>query len=97
VYSLRALETHEIGLLLKRALGIPDRGLGHLGLKIADELVDEIAVDSSGDARSALNTLEIAAGLARDGVIDGQVLAHLETFTDFTAFLSCLAPEVESE
>jgi putative ATPase len=75
VYSLRALETHEIGLLLKRALGIPDRGLGHLGLKIADELVDEIAVDSSGDARSALNTLEIAAGLARDGVIDGQVLA----------------------
>lgn len=75
VYSLRALDTHEIGLLLKRALEIPDRGLGHLGLKIADELVDEIAINSSGDARSALNTLEIAAGLARDGVVDPQVLA----------------------
>jgi len=75
VYSLRALDNYEIGLLLKRALGIPDRGLGHLGLRIADELVDEIAVDSSGDARSALNTLEIAAGLAHDGVIDRQVLA----------------------
>jgi len=75
VYSLRALDNYEIGLLLKRALGIPDRGLGHLGLRIADELVDEIAVDSSGDARSALNTLEIAAGLSHDGVIDRQVLA----------------------
>ncbi len=75
VYSLRALEPAEIALLLRRALTTPERGLGHLGLKIADELVDEIAVDSSGDARSALNTLEIAAGLARDGVIDQQALA----------------------
>jgi putative ATPase len=75
VYSLRALETAEIALLLRRALATPERGLGHLGLKIADELVDEIAVDSSGDARSALNTLEIAAGLAHDGVIDQQALA----------------------
>jgi putative ATPase len=75
VYSLRALETSEIVLLLKRALSTPERGLGHLGLKIANELVDEIAVDSNGDARSALNTLEIAAGLARDGVIDQQALA----------------------
>lgn len=75
VYSLRALEIAEIALLLRRALTTPERGLGHLGLKIADDLVDEIAVDSSGDARSALNTLEIAAGLARDGVIDQQALA----------------------
>ena len=75
VYSLRALETPEIVILLKRALETPERGIGHLGLKIADELVDEIAVDSSGDARSALNTLEIAAGLAREGVIDQQAVA----------------------
>ena len=75
VYSLRALETAEIALLLRRALTTPDRGLGHLELKVSDELVDEIAVDSSGDARSALNTLEIAAGLAREGVIDRQALA----------------------
>ncbi|HEY7305137.1 MAG TPA: replication-associated recombination protein A [Bryobacteraceae bacterium] len=75
VYSLRALEIHEIVLLLKRALETPDRGLGHLALKIGDELVDEIAIDSSGDARAALNTLEIAAGLARRGLIDRDVLA----------------------
>jgi putative ATPase len=75
VYALRALETPEVVLLLKRALTTAERGLGHLGLKIADELVDEIAVDSSGDARSALNTLEIAAGLAQGGIIDQQALA----------------------
>ncbi len=72
VYSLRALEPSEVIGLLKRALRIPDRGLGHLNLKISDELLDEIAVASSGDARAALNTLEIAAELAHGGVVDQQ-------------------------
>src|SRR5437764_8094912 len=75
VYSLRALETLEIVTLLKRALNTPARGLGHLGLTIADELLNEIAVASSGDARAALNTLEIAAGLAHEGVIDRDAVA----------------------
>jgi putative ATPase len=75
VYSLRALETPEVVTLLKRALNIPERGLGHLGLTIADGLLDEIAVASSGDARAALNTLEIAAGLADQGVITDQAVA----------------------
>jgi putative ATPase len=75
VYSLRALEKGEVATLLKRALEIPGRGLGHLGLKIQDELLDEIAIASSGDARAALNTLEIAAELAKDGSIDQQAVA----------------------
>jgi putative ATPase len=75
VYSLRALQTSEIVTLLKRSLETPIRGLGHLALKIADELLDEIAVASSGDARAALNTLEIAADLAHEGAIDQQAVA----------------------
>jgi putative ATPase len=75
VYSLRALETSEVVTLLKRALATPGRGLGHLGLTIADELLDEIAIGSSGDARAALNTLEIAADLAHGGVIERQAVA----------------------
>jgi putative ATPase len=62
-------------MLLKRALQTPERGLGHLELKISDELLDEIAVSSSGDARAALNTLEIAAALAQDGEIGRQAVA----------------------
>jgi len=70
VYSLKALETREVVLLLKRALETPWRGLGHLGLTISDELLEQIAVGSSGDARAALNTLEIASELAKGGLVD---------------------------
>jgi putative ATPase len=75
VYALRALETAEVVTLLKRALYLPMRGIGHLRLKISDELLDEIAIASSGDARAALNTLEIAAELAQDGTIERQAVA----------------------
>jgi putative ATPase len=75
VYTLRALQTEEIVTLLRRAVETPIRGLGHLALKVPDESLDEIAVASSGDARAALNTLEIAAELAREGVIDRQAVA----------------------
>ncbi len=75
VYSLRALETSEVVTLLKRALETPGRGLGHLGLKITDELLNEIAVASSGDARAALNTVELAAESAQEGVLDEHAIA----------------------
>jgi putative ATPase len=75
VYTLRALDTSEVVVLLKRALDAPHRGLGHLGLKVSEELLDEIAVASSGDARVALNTLELAAASAKDGTIDRQTVA----------------------
>ena len=75
VYPLRALETSEVVTLLKRALDIPGRGLGDLELTISDELLEEIAVAASGDARVALNTLEVAAELAEKGVIEQQAVA----------------------
>ncbi|MBV8552280.1 MAG: replication-associated recombination protein A [Acidobacteriaceae bacterium] len=75
VYTLRALETVEIVGILRRTLETPVRGLGQRGLKISSELLDEIAVGSSGDARTALNTLEIAAELAKNGEIDQQSVA----------------------
>ncbi len=75
VYSLQALTTDNIVVLLQRALALPHRGLGHLHLQISDDLLEEIAVGSSGDARSGLNTLELAAALARDGVIDREAVA----------------------
>ena len=75
VYPLRALETSDVVVLLKRALADSKHGLGHLHLAVADELLEQIAVASSGDARAALHTLEIAAEAAADGVIDRQILA----------------------
>lgn len=75
VYSLRALETSEIVTLLERALDMPYRGLGDLNLKVSRELLEEIAVASSGDARAALNTLEITAELAQDGTVTPQAVS----------------------
>ena len=70
VYSLHALSTEEIVILLTRALQTEGRGLGHLHLQISDELLEQIAISSSGDARSALNTLELAAAMAQGSEID---------------------------
>jgi putative ATPase len=61
VYALRALSVPEIVTLLKRALRDRERGLGNLELEACDELLEQIAIHSGGDARAAYNTLESAA------------------------------------
>lgn len=64
VYTLRALEQEEIMALLDRALTDSKRGLGGAGLEAGEGALEAIASYSSGDARNALNALEVAAGLA---------------------------------
>jgi putative ATPase len=63
VYTLRALEQPEIIELLKRALNDTERGLGVLSLSADEGTLETIASYSSGDARNALNALEVAAKL----------------------------------
>lgn len=64
VYVLQALTQDQVTTLLKRALHDPDRGLGSTGLAITTDATALIASFSSGDARSALNALEVSAALA---------------------------------
>jgi putative ATPase len=64
VYTLRALEQPDIVALLQRALTDSERGLGAMNLSIDDVALEAIASYSSGDARYALNALEVAAKLA---------------------------------
>jgi putative ATPase len=63
VYTLRALEQPEIIALLQRALTDSARGLGALSLSAEEGTLETIASYSSGDARNALNALEVAAKL----------------------------------
>jgi putative ATPase len=65
VYVLKPLTEDQIVLLLRRALADEERGLGKLKLQASNEVLAKIAAYSSGDARSAYNVLEVAAGLAR--------------------------------
>jgi putative ATPase len=64
VYQLRGLTPEEIVGLLQRALDDPTRGLGARRLAIAPELLEQIAIHSNGDARSAYNLLELVAAAA---------------------------------
>jgi putative ATPase len=54
VYALRGLTVPEIVTLLSRALPV-------VGLSASDDLLEQIAIYSNGDARQAYNTLEAAA------------------------------------
>src|SRR5579859_7928475 len=64
VYTLQALSEAQIIALLERALGDEVRGLGASGVSAEAEAMATIASYASGDARNALNALDVAAGLA---------------------------------
>ena len=64
VLTLQQLEADAVRRLLIQAMTDCQRGLGDLSLSATDEALDFLAAQAGGDARSALNTLEVAAGLA---------------------------------
>jgi len=70
VYVLKSLDAKSLESLLRRALADVERGLGSMQLQIDDEAVALLASAADGDARRALNMLEIAADLAEGGRID---------------------------
>ncbi len=77
VYVLKPLTEDEIVVLLKRALADEERGLGKLKVQASEEALAKIAAYSSGDARSAYNVLEIAAGLAEKGEITAELVQEV--------------------
>lgn len=59
VFVLQALTENDLARLIKTALKSP-KGLGYLNVEITDPMIDMIAGFADGDARTALNTLEMA-------------------------------------
>jgi putative ATPase len=64
VYTLVALTEEQVVGLLQRALADAENGLGASGAEADDEALATIASYSSGDARNALNALEVSSKLA---------------------------------
>jgi putative ATPase len=64
VYRLEKLSAAHIVTVLERALGDEERGLGAMRVEIPRELLAALAARSQGDARAALNALELAAKAA---------------------------------
>lgn len=67
VYVLEPIDAAEIEKLVREALSDEDRGLGSLKISADDEAIRFISESAAGDARRALNTLEIAADLVSRG------------------------------
>jgi len=67
VLVMNPLTDDDIATLIRRALGDRERGLGDLKLNLADEALSELIRLANGDARQALSTLEVAAGLTHQG------------------------------
>lgn len=74
VYVLKSLEESHIITLMKRALADSDRGLGTRNLAFSDDALRKLASVVDGDARRALNYLEIAADLSPDGTLTDLLL-----------------------
>lgn len=60
VFELHGLDDDAIIRLLRRALAHPDRGLPETEVRVDDDALAHIALYSEGDARRALNALEVA-------------------------------------
>jgi putative ATPase len=64
VFVLRGLTPEEVERILRRALTDADRGLGGQPISIDDAALSTIAVHANGDARVALNLLELSVAAA---------------------------------
>lgn len=60
VFILKKLEIYDVVKLLQHALFDKDRGLGNFQIELDMEVLELLADLSQGDARSALNALELA-------------------------------------
>jgi putative ATPase len=72
IFELQPLTEEELLELMRRALADAERGLGHLAIQADEAALRHLAKVADGDARKALNSLEIAALTtlpAGDGVI----------------------------
>jgi putative ATPase len=61
VYTLSRLSVDDLKLIVDRAIADEKRGLGSLNIDIEPDAVDFLAHTADGDARIALNALEVAA------------------------------------
>ncbi|WP_323814321.1 replication-associated recombination protein A [Cellvibrio sp. NN19] len=81
VYVLRGLQPEQLRDVLQQALDDKVRGLGEQDIRIDDDTLMTLAQAADGDARKALNLLEISADLAEDEgdykVINEQVIAEV--------------------
>jgi putative ATPase len=76
LFLFQSLSSEDLVSLLQQALSDSERGLGKLKLKVDSGAIEYLAEKANGDARSALNALELAALVGREE--DGEIIVSLE-------------------
>ena len=74
IFTFEPLSREQIKTVLHRALNDPERGLGNIAVTADDDAIDFLAEISDGDARRALQALEV-------GVLSAQAACGLATDT----------------
>lgn len=82
VFVLKALDEDDLGELLKHALKNP-KGFGNMDISIDEKHLHAIARFANGDARTALNTLEMA-------VLNGEMDADGQIHVDEEVLAQCM-------
>ena len=77
IFELKALDTEDIKELILRAVNDKERGMGSYNAKIDDEALEFLADMANGDARAALNAIELGI-LTTDRGADGIIHITLE-------------------
>ncbi len=77
IYVLKSLSSDELEQVIVQTLADSERGLGDSGIELAPELGRLLAEAADGDARRALNLLEIASDLSDDGVISRKTVEEV--------------------
>ncbi|NLO83731.1 MAG: replication-associated recombination protein A [Clostridiales bacterium] len=81
IFKFEPLSHSEIRLIIDRCLKDRERGLGNYPIEISQEALDHIIRLSDGDARVAMNALELAA-LTTPPADDGKIHIDLEVAQD---------------
>lgn len=77
IFEFKPLDNGDLKSLLLRALSDKERGLGKLLITLTPEALELIVAKSNGDARRALNALELGA-LSTAPLPDGTILYDLQ-------------------
>ena len=74
VYILKSINEEDLTQVLKRAIKDTDKGLGNKNIQADDEALSLLGQVADGDARRALNLLEIASDLSENNIIDKETI-----------------------
>jgi len=80
-FRLEPLSVDDLKLIIGRALMDEERGLGRMHATVADNALAELVTMADGDARTALNAIELAANAATEGD-DGRRHISLEAIRE---------------